>query len=103
MVLIVLEFLTINSFAGNYLATEWDSRLVWRSGCGLSHENFVSICSAYLQLIRMVDGRTQILLSQTKQSEHNQRNEQTFSIFSFWSSVSRPTGGPLAILALNVR
>ena len=30
-------------FAGNFLATEWDSRLVWRSGCGLSHENFVSL------------------------------------------------------------
>merc|ERR1711971_776923 len=25
---------------GNFLATEWDSRLVWRSGCGLNHENF---------------------------------------------------------------
>merc|ERR1712212_942015 len=28
---------------GNFLATEWDSRLVWRSGCGLNHENFVSL------------------------------------------------------------
>ena len=33
----------IEIFAGNFLATESDSRLVWRSGCGLSHENFVSI------------------------------------------------------------
>ena len=30
--------------SGNFLATEWDSRLVWRSGCrGLNHENFVTI------------------------------------------------------------
>lgn len=28
---------------GNFLATEWDSRLVWRSGCGLNHENFFSV------------------------------------------------------------
>jgi len=32
---------------GNFLATEWDSRLVWRSGCGLNHENFFR-CSASL-------------------------------------------------------
>ena len=27
---------------GNFLSTEWDTRLVWREDCGLGHENFVS-------------------------------------------------------------